>query len=130
MRKFSCMQIKLLLLYIWHKSTLKLFHVLNYFSVESFINLFIFTKEVINGRHNLRWSSTKEFPQTMLSIFLSLFFVIKHSLSTTTFAYPIVSCKYIKKNSKSNQKKKKKKLDTQYLSINCMMLFIYILNQS
>jgi hypothetical protein len=48
-----------------------------------YICSFVFREEVVDGRHDLRRARSQELAEAMLSVLLSLFFVVKHSHATT-----------------------------------------------
>lgn len=68
------------------------FYTLNCFGIQRDHTLsLILAEEVVDGWHNLWGSSTKELPQAMLSIFLSLFSVIQHWHASASFVNPIAN---------------------------------------
>ena len=60
--------------------------------------LFVFREEVVDGWHDFWGTSSKELAETMLCIFLSLLFVVKHSHAPMSFVH----------SEKFHPKKKKK----------------------
>ena len=51
---------------------------------------FVFREEVVDGRHDLRRASPKELAEPMLSVLLSLLFVVKHSHAPTRFIHSAI----------------------------------------